>query len=204
LIKQVDSPTLIDVIVIHIVLYLLIFVLLGNNRLRALISASFAFCIINLAHLPVVCFTLVVVHLFINSLSYVEFFQQNPQIYYSGILLSNIVIAVCCLLAARWLRKTKLKPPLKLYVLLNLLFVLFPLAVPIWDEDILSAIMSISFLTSIFICTLFLGIILLLFYLYGKNTSKTYLSNYRRFQYCRHLISFSKAFSHSPINHPKK
>jgi DNA-binding CsgD family transcriptional regulator len=167
--RQVDSPTLIDITVIHIALYLLIPVLLGNNRLRALISASFAFSIINLAHLPIGHFIFFVVSPFINSLSHVEFIQQNPLLYYSLIFLSNIVIAVCCFFAARWLRETKLKPPLKLYVLFNLLFILFPLVVLVWYEDILS-VMTISFLTSAFIGTFFLAIMLFLFYLYTRST----------------------------------
>jgi len=165
--KQVDSPTLIDITVIHIAFYLLIPVLLGNNRLRALISATFTFCIINITHLPISHFIFVVVSPFINSQGHVEFLQKNPNIYYSGILLNNIVIAACCLFAERYLRKTKLKPPLKLYVAFNLLFVLFPLVVLIWYEDILS-VMSISFLTSAFIGTFFLVIMLFLLFLYTR------------------------------------
>jgi DNA-binding CsgD family transcriptional regulator len=169
MLEQIDSPTLIDVTVIHIALYLLIPVLLGNNRLRALISASFAFSIINLTHLPIGHFVFAVVSPFINSLGHVEFLQQNPQIWYSIIFINNIVIAVCCLFAARWLRETKLKPPLKLYVIFNLLFVLFPLAVLVWYEDILN-VMTVSFLTSAFIGTFFLAIMLFLFYLYTRLT----------------------------------
>jgi DNA-binding CsgD family transcriptional regulator len=80
-----------------------------------------------------------------------------------------MVIAACCFFAARWLRETKLKPPFKLYVLFNLLFILFPLIVLVWYEDILN-VMSISFLTSAFICTFFLAIMLFLFYLYTRLT----------------------------------
>jgi DNA-binding CsgD family transcriptional regulator len=144
---------------------------LGNNRLRALISASFAFSIINLAHLPITHFIFFVVSPFINSQSHVEFLQKNPNIYYSDIFFSNVVIGVCCLFAARWLRETKLKPPLVLYVIFNLLFVLFPLAILAWYEDILK-IMSISFLTSAFISTFFLVIMLFLFYLYTRLTTE--------------------------------
>ena len=168
--EQVESPTLIDITVIHIALYLLAFVLLGNNRLRALISASFAFSIINLAHLPVIHFIFLVVSPFINSQSHVEFLQNNPNIYYSAIFISNIVISVCCLFAARWLRETKLKPPLMLYMIFNLVFALFPLVILAWYEDILE-IMSISFLTSAFISTFFLAIILFLFFLYTRLTT---------------------------------
>jgi DNA-binding CsgD family transcriptional regulator len=167
--EQVDSPTLIDVTVIHIALYLLVPVLLGKNRLRALISASFAFSIINLTHLPIGHFIFFVVSPFINSLSHVEFIQQNPLLYYSLIFLSNIVIVVCCLFAAHWLRETKLKPPLKLYVVFNMIFILFPLAILVWYEDILN-VMSVSFLISAFIGTFFLAIMLFLFYLYTRLT----------------------------------
>ncbi|WP_461246400.1 response regulator transcription factor [Treponema sp. R6D11] len=168
--EQVDSPTLIDITVIHVALYLLIPVLLGNNRLRAFISASFAFAVINLAHLPITHFIFFVVSPFINSLSHVEFMQKNPNIYYSDIFLSNVVIAVCCLFAARWLRETKLKPPLTLYVIFNLLFILFPLVILAWYENILN-VMSISFLTSAFISSFFLVIMLFLFYLYTRLTT---------------------------------
>ena len=167
--RQGTTASITGIAIIHYPLFFLVCILLGNNRLRALISASFAFGIVHLANLPLVYFMLVVVHPFLDSLSYVEFFQQNNQIYYGVIFLSNIVIAVCCLFAARWLRETRLKPPLKLYVLFNLLFVLFPLAVVVWCEDILTA-MSVSFLTSAFICTLFLGLLLFLFYLYTRLT----------------------------------
>jgi len=168
--EQADSTTLIDITVIHIALYLLIPVLLGNNRLRAFISASFAFSIINLAHLPITHFIFFIVSPFINSQNYVDFLQKNHNIYYSAILLNNIVITVCCLFAARWLRETKLKPPLRFYVIFNLLFVLFPLAILAWYEDILS-IISVSFLTSAFISMLFLVIVLFLFYLYTRLTT---------------------------------
>jgi len=162
---QANSITLIDITVFHIVLYLLAFVLLANNRLRALISASFTFAIINLTHLPISHFIFYIVSPFINSQSYVEFLQGNPNIYYSDIFLNNIVIAVCCLFAAHHLRETKLKTPLKLYVIFNLLFVLFPLVILAWYEDVLN-VMSISFMVSTFISVFFLAIMMFLFYLY--------------------------------------
>jgi len=167
--EQADSFSLIDITVIHIALYLLIPVLLGNNRLRALISVSFAFSIINLAHLPISLFLFYVVSTFNISPSHIEYLQENPNIYYSGIFMNNIVITVCCIFAARWLRETKLKPPLMLYAVFILLFFLFPLAIFVWFEDIVSVI-SVSLLTSAFISMLFLGIMLFLFYLYTRLT----------------------------------
>jgi len=167
---RAESPTLLDITVVHIAVYLLIPVLLGNNRLRAFISASFAFSIINLTHLPIMHFIFFIVSPFINSLSYVEFLQQYPQIYYGGIFLNNIVITVCCLFAARWQRETKIKPPLTIYILFNLLFILFPVAILAWYENILSVI-TVSFLSSGIICVFFIGILLFLFYLYTRLAS---------------------------------
>ena len=168
--EQIDSPTFIDVTVVHIALYLLVPVLLGNNRLKALISASFAFSIINLAHLPLVYFMLAAISHLFTTQSYMDVFRQNPILYYIAIFSSNIVITVCCLFAARCLRETSKKPPLILYVIFNLLFVLFPLAVLVWYEGILAELMSIPFLTSAFLCSFFLGIVLFLFYLYTRLT----------------------------------
>jgi len=164
--EQAESPTLIDITVVHIAVYLLIFVLLGNNRLRALISASFAFSIINLTQLPIMYFIVIIVSPFINSSSYVVFLQQNLQIYYSGIFLFNIVNTICCLFAAHWLRETSIKPPLKIYVIFNLFFILFPLVLLVWYEEIL--LINKSFLSSTITCTFFLGTIMFLFYLYTR------------------------------------
>jgi DNA-binding CsgD family transcriptional regulator len=168
--EQADSPALIDITVIHITLYLLIPVLLGSNRLRAFISASFVFSIINLAHLPISHFIFFIVSPLIDSLSYVEFLRENPNIYYCDILLNNIVISVCCLFAAHWLCETKLKPSLRLYLIFNLLFVLFPLAILAWYGDILN-VMSISSSIPTFVSTLFLVTMLFLFYLYTRLTT---------------------------------
>jgi len=57
-----------------------------------------------------------------------------------------------------------------LYVIFNLLLVSFPLVILAWYEDILN-VMSMSFLTSVFMSTLFLIIMLFLFYLYTRLTT---------------------------------
>jgi hypothetical protein len=116
--KPTATPSIIDFTIIFHALYLLTWVLLGNNRLRALIAASFAFSIINLAQMPVVYIFLLFIH--VNDiLSFLEAAFQNPLIYYGGAFFTNVIITVCCLLAARWLRGAMLKPPLKLYVFFN-------------------------------------------------------------------------------------
>jgi len=143
---------------------LLVFILLGANRSRMLAAAAFVYSIISIAQIPVVLFIAAVVHPLVNTLSLYETAAQFPHLFYFGLFLNNILIAICCILAARWLRGSKIKPPLKLNVLFSLLFILFAFTVLLWWKDIV-VIMS-SFLSSALLGTLLLGILLLLFYLY--------------------------------------
>jgi len=145
--------------------------LLGKNRLRALIAASFIFSIISLAQFPVVFFTVIAIYPVTDLQNFLEVGIKFPQLYYSGIFFINIIITICSLLAARWLRNTMLKPPLKLYVFFNLLFILFTLIVLLWWEDF-AVIMSISFLSSFFMGTLLIVILIFLFYLYTRLTTE--------------------------------
>jgi hypothetical protein len=84
---------------------------LGNNRLRAFVSATFTFSVIHLANIPATYFISAVVFPLTNTENLVEAFLRFPQLYYSGIVLINIFITVCCLFAARWLREVSKKPP---------------------------------------------------------------------------------------------
>jgi DNA-binding CsgD family transcriptional regulator len=168
---KVSAPSFVDTTVLFIMFILLSFVLLGNNRLRALISASFIFSIISLAQFPVVFFTALAIFPVTDLSQYIEAGMKYPQLYYGGIFFINIIITLCCLLAARWLHNTKLKPPLNLFIPFNLLFVFFPLIVLFWWEDF-STVMSISFLSSFFMGTLLLGILIFLFYLYTRLTAE--------------------------------
>jgi DNA-binding CsgD family transcriptional regulator len=150
-------------------LFLLVCVLLGNNRLRALIAASFVFGIICLAQIPVLNFFIAFVYPATDIPGFLEASLQSPKIYYSAVFFINIIITVCCLIAAHWLREAMLKPPLKLYLFFNLLFVFFTLIVLFWFSDLLTSL-SISFLSTAFLGTLFLVLLLFLFYLYTRLT----------------------------------
>jgi len=163
---KVDSPSFVDTTVIFITLCLLSYVLLGNNRLRTLIAASFIFSIINLAQFPVVYFSAVFIYPVTDLSSFLEESQKYPQLYYGALFFINIIITVCCLLAARWLRNTKSKPPLNLYIPFNLVFILFTLIVLFWLEDF--SLMSMSFLSSFFMGSLLIVILIFLFYLYTR------------------------------------
>jgi len=187
---KVSAPSFIDTTVLLILFILLSFVLLGNNRLRALISASFVFSIISLAQLPVVYFTAWAIHPVTALSQYIVDGIKYPQLYYGGIFSINIIITICCLLAARWLRNTKLKPPLTLYVTFNLLFVSFPLIVLFWWEDF-SLVMAISFLSSFLMGTLLIGILIFLFYLFTRLTADN-LPAERKHDYAPFIQQLSK------------
>ena len=165
--EHVEAPTFIDITLIHIAAYLLIPVLLGDNRQRALISATFTYALINLAHLPFIYFFLFLFHPFIGSLTWPEFLQQNTHIYYSLTVFSNTLIVVCCIFAAQWLRETRLKPPIKMYIFFNLFFALFPKAVLALYEEIL-AVLSIPFFIPAIVGAFIVGLMLFLFYLYTR------------------------------------
>ena len=167
---KVEAPSFIDTTVIFLTLFLLSCILLGNNRLKSLIAASFIFSIISLAQFPVVFFIAIAIYPFTDLFNYMEETFKNPQLYYGGILFINIIITLCSLLAARWLRNTKAKPPLNLYVPFNLLFIFFTLIVLFWWEDF-SKVMSISFLSSFFMGSLLIVILIFLFYLYTRLTA---------------------------------
>jgi len=168
---KVSAPSFIDTTVLFIALCLLSYVLLGNNRFKTLIAASFIFSIINLAQFPVVFFSAIVIYPITDLLNFLEESSKFPQLYYGAIFFINIIITVCCLLAARWLRNTKLKPPLNLYVPFNLLFVFFTIIVLFWWEDF-ATVLSISFLSSFFMGTLLIVILIFLFYLYTRLTAE--------------------------------
>jgi len=166
---KVESPSFIDTTVIFIALCLLSYVLLGNNRLRTLIAASFIFSIINLAQFPVVYFSAVFIYPVTDLTNLMEESLKFPQLYYGALFFINILITVCCLLAARWSRNTKLKPPLNLYIPFNLMFILFTLIVLFWLEDF--SLMSMSFLSSFLMGSLLIIILIFLFYLYTRLTA---------------------------------
>jgi len=162
-----NSAILIVVAFILDVFSLFICVILGANRSKALVAASFVFSVISIAQIPVVYFIAVVVYPLINTPSLMEASIQFPQLYYCGLFFNNIIITICCLLAVRWLRETMQKPPFKLYLSFTLMFLFFALIILVWWSDIVK-IMSISFLASAFMGMLLLGILFLLFYLYTR------------------------------------
>jgi DNA-binding CsgD family transcriptional regulator len=169
--KLPATPTVIDITVFNNALFLVVCVLLCNNRLRALISATFAFSIIYLANIPVMYFYIALVYPVTGKQSFVEALVQFPKIYYGLIFHIHIILTVCCLIAARWLRGAKIKPPIKLYISFNLLFVLFTIIVLLWNKYFITG-MPNSFLSSALMGMLFVVIQLFLFYMYTRLTKE--------------------------------
>jgi DNA-binding CsgD family transcriptional regulator len=157
----------INMSIINSVLFLFACVLLGNNRLRALVSASFIFSIFFLAQKPVLNFHLGFINPETDMLAFLIEKLRLPEIYYGGLSFIFIIITVCCLLAAHWLREAKLKPPLKISIFFIPLFISFTLIIIIWFTDFIKGI-HISYLSTALMGTLFIGILLFLFYLYTR------------------------------------
>jgi len=166
---KVEAPSFIDTTVIFIALCLLSYVLLGNNRSRMLIAASFIFSIINIAQFPVAYFTAVFIHPVTDLSVFLEDSMKIPQLFYGAVFAISIIITICCLLAARWLRNTKPKPPLNLYIPFNLMFIIFTFIVLFWLEDF--SLIPMSFLSSFFMGSLLIVILIFLFYLYTRLTA---------------------------------
>jgi len=182
-----NTALLIGIAIFLDVFSLMACVLLGANRQRMFAAAAFVYSVISVAQIPVVYCIAAVVHPLINTPSLYETAAQFPHLYYSGLFMNNIIITLCCFLAARWLRGTQLKPPLKYALLFGLLFIVFALIVLLWWSDTVE-IISISFLPAALLGTLFLGILLLIFYLYTRLIVHTVTIQTNEYaQYIQHL-----------------
>jgi DNA-binding CsgD family transcriptional regulator len=165
--KPAVIAPLINMSIINHVLFFLACSLLGNNRLRALVSASFIFSIFSLMQIPILNFQLAFFNPETDIQNYLLEKLLVPENYYSGLSFIFIIVTVCCFLATRWLREAKLKPPLKISVIFSLLFIFFTFIIIIWFTDFLKGI-HISYLSTAFMGTLFIGMLLFLFYLYTR------------------------------------
>jgi len=150
---------------------LLIFLFLGNKRLRMLVPAAFVLCINISVIIPIYYIIAASVYPLIETKNIYEIAYQFPNIYFIIIFSVNFIITCCCLTITRWLRNTESNPPFKLYSIFSLLFIVFSLIVTIWWTDIRKNI-SISYLTTAFMGILLLVILLFIFYIYSKLISK--------------------------------
>ena len=151
---------------------LLACVLLGANRMRALVSAAFIYSIIFIAQIPVVYFILLVVNPLLNTPNPLEASAQIPQLYYFGLFFNNLIITCCCFLAARWLKKMQKNPSSKTCALFCILFISFASVILVWWSDTIT-IISIPFLASALLGALLVGMSLLAFYLFTRSTANS-------------------------------
>jgi DNA-binding CsgD family transcriptional regulator len=106
-------------------LSLLLCVLPGPNRLRAFVAASFVLSILHVAEIPVIYYTAAITYLFFSPFDSLDAVPQIPQRYYLLLILFNLMVMCSCFFAARWLRKTQEKPPLKISIYFSLFFISF-------------------------------------------------------------------------------
>ena len=152
---------------------LLACVLLGSNRLRAFVAAAFVLSISYVAYIPVIYTASLVYSLFIKF-DYLDKLSQISQHFYLMFFIFNLnVIIMCsCFLAARWLRKTQGKPPLKTSVYFCLFFIFFTLLMSVfiittWLWQILE-FRPLSFLGLALLGTLLVCILNFAVYIYSR------------------------------------
>jgi DNA-binding CsgD family transcriptional regulator len=138
--------------------------LLGASRNRALVSAAFAYSIINVLELPGVYFILDAARPAIPDATHE--LSLLPLLFFFGSFFFNVIVAACCLLAARMLRKTTANPPLKLCAIFCLIFISFTLIIYVWLID--ASLSSVSVLTFALLGLLMVGAQLLAFYFYTR------------------------------------
>jgi len=112
---------------------LLACVLLGSNRLRAFVAAAFVLSISYVAYIPVI-YTASLVYSLLIKFDYLDKLSPISQNFYLiiFIFILNVIIMCSCFLAARWLRKTQEKPPLKISVYFCLFFIFFTLLMSVF------------------------------------------------------------------------
>jgi len=158
-------------IAIYFTVSLLLFLacaLLGANRNRALVSATFIYSIINVLELPGVFFILEAVHSLLTMPNITNEIAQIPLLFFFGSFFFNVIVSFCCFLAARLLRKATVNPPLKLSVIFCLIFISFTVIIYVWLID--ASLSSVSFLTFTLLGLLMVCMQILAFYFFTRLT----------------------------------
>jgi len=142
-------------------LSLILCVLPGPNRLRAFVAASFVLSIIHVAEIPVLYFTAAIIYSFFGPFDSLDAIPQIPQRYYLILFLFNLIVMCSCFLAARWLRKTQEKPPLKTSFYFCLFFISFAVImaffiITIWMWNIITitliSLFAFALLGTLLVC----------------------------------------------------
>jgi len=147
--------------------------LLGPHRRRAFVASVI---ILYLAQS-----TEIFVSFFIAGFLYPLFKLNNalqitfaaPQVYYTGLFLFNLIVMCYCFIAARWLRKTRENPPVKLCVFLYLFFLSFVIIIPIWQYYVITQMLPSSFFSSALLGIMLMIIPLFALYFFSRLASNT-------------------------------
>jgi len=140
-------------------LSLLLCVLLGPNRLRSFVAASFYISIFHVAEIPLIYFTAAITYSFFSPFASLDAIPLMPERYYLMFFIFNLIIMCSCFLAARWLRKTREKPPLKISVCFCLFFISFAIIMSFYT--ITNWLLNIKTVMPLYLWALaFLGILL--------------------------------------------
>ena len=153
------------------ILSIFVLIILGENRLKMVVVASFVYSIIRITTIPVIYFITAVINP-TNIENIFDLFKPFSVIYYIGHFITNIIIITICFLASYLLRDTQEKPSFKLYSLFALFFVVFTVIVNVWWWDI-TVLINNSYLVVALLGTLLLGVLIIIFYLYTRLISKT-------------------------------
>jgi len=149
-------------------------VLLGSNRLRAFVAAAFVLSIIYVADIPVIYYTVTLIHFLFGTINSFKDIPHTPQRYYFMVFLYNLIVMCSCFLAARWLRKTQEKPPLRISVRFCLFFIFFTIIMSVFSITIwlwnIQALMPFSFLALALLGTLLLCIPIFSVYYFSRLT----------------------------------
>ena len=157
----VPNVTVILVTCFSNLLSLILCVLPGPNRLRAFVAASFTLSIIHVAEIPVLYFTAAIIYSFSGPIDSLDAIPQIPQCYYLILFLFNLIVMCSCFLAARWLRKTHEKPPLKISIYFCLFFISFAVimsffTITIWLWNIMTitliSLLALALLGTLLLC----------------------------------------------------
>jgi DNA-binding CsgD family transcriptional regulator len=180
---------------------LFIFVVLGTHRLRMFVPAAFVLCLLQVGMITVNLFVAAVVFPLVDTKNLYEVAYLFPHIFYLDLFLHAIITTGGCLLAARWLRNTQIKPPLRFYSFFSMVFIIFSFAVTVW-WTIINKDAPLPLSTFTFLGVLLLGIFLLLFYLYivfmrltgadNKTENITAPSNIKTDNYSQFIQQFSR------------
>ena len=169
---------------------------LGVNRMQALVTAAFGFCVVTISEIPPVYLFLAILQSLLGTPDFdlYEVIQEFQPLYICGLFINHLIILGCCYVAGRCLGASKGKPKFFVSVCFCLFFVFFAFVLLVWWLDIMK-VMPLNYLASAFFSLFLVGMLLITFYLFTRlsfsekpisvnetsNTADTTVGNYIRY-----------------------